>query len=441
MTEAQPQSVLRKKARAGRRGPDNFAVTPEKAMVQALARAAQELLSLPLRVRETTESRMTLADLPEALEERALLALLHGPRGAMGLMMLCPALMAALIEMRTTGRLGSGAPSARRPTRTDAAMAADFVDATLAAIEEMLAGDPALVWAGGFRYASFLDDPRPLPLVLEDQPYRVFCLTVEMGASAAARAGPLLLVLPAEGRGLDFTSNLKAPEPRPSAAAEAAAAQLWSDRLELAVMAAPGRLEAVLARLHLPLGRILALQPGMALTLPTDSLATLRLEGPGGRVLARARLGQHQGRRAVRLCGTEEGEECEMPGPVAAGLTRMVDAASPAEDPGGRGPAFGLASAAAQTAAPPDPEAAMGAMPMTPPLGSQAPLGGPAIWPRPAAAGDDAVEAGGESAWAFDAPGADDAAASGGTGDADAFPDLAPDLPPLAAPLSRIGKG
>lgn len=316
MTAAAQQSVLARKAGAGRRAPAVPPMTPEKALGQALARAAQELMALPLRAASITETRMTLADLPEALEDRALLAVLEGPAEAQGLMVISPPVLSALLEMRMMGRLSASPAASRRPTRTDAAMAADFIDAALAAFEAGLPGDPALIWAGGFRYGSFLADPRPLPLILEDTGYRVFTLVLDLGTEGAAREGGVLLALPAEGRGqvgaVAAAAALVAEDPAPHAAPEPAG---WEARLEQAVLSAPGQVEAVLARLTMPIGDILALRPGATLPLALETLEQMRIEGPGGRLLARARLGQHRGFRAVRLL--EEGGEAGRPAPGA----------------------------------------------------------------------------------------------------------------------------
>lgn len=305
MMAAAGQSVMARKAGAGRRAPAAPPMTPEKALGQALARAAQELIALPLRVSSITETRMTIADLPEALEDRALLAVLEGPAEAQGLMVISPPVLSALLEMRMMGRLSASPPASRRPTRTDAAMAADFIDAALAAFEAGLPGDPALIWAGGFRYGSFLADPRPLPLILEDTGYRVFTLVLELGSEGAAREGGVLLALPAEGRGTIGTAE---PLREPPEAEDAPQPPGWEAKLEQAVLSAPGQVEAVLARLTLPIGDILALRPGATLPLALETLEKMRIEGPGGRLLALARLGQHRGFRAVRLVPEEEGQ-------------------------------------------------------------------------------------------------------------------------------------
>jgi len=313
------QTVMRRKAGAGRRAPATSPMTPEKALGQAFARAAQELLELPLKVSSISEVRMTLSDLPEALEDRALLAVLEGPAEGLGLMVLSPPVLSSLLEMRMMGRMSASPPAPRRPTRTDAAISADIIDAVLANFEAALVGDPALIWAGGFRYGSFLEDARTLPLILEDAGYRVFRLVLNLGMGSAAREGGVLLALPAEGRGRFVEAELPVEDgeaPQPAG---------WPERLEQAVMSASGQVEAVLARLTLPIGAILALRPGATLPLPEDTLEQLRLEGPGGRLLARARLGQSRGFRAVRLL--EEGEEAHAsPAASATGRAPAVEA-------------------------------------------------------------------------------------------------------------------
>lgn len=274
-------------------------MTAARALGQALARTAQDQMALPLEVAAGAEQRMTLADLPEALEERALLALIEGPGEGLGLVALGQPMLAALIEMQTMGRLGPAPPPPRRPTRTDATLAAGFIDQVLRALEEALAALPDIRWAGGFRYASFLDDPRPLGLLLEDTSYRVFNLTLDLGLGGARR-GDFLLALPAAGRG---------PGPRPVLPARPAAEVLapvdagddWADLIEAAVLSAPVVLEAVLYRVTVPLSAVLALQPGMDLPLPLAAVDRLQLEGLGGRALGQGRLGQSRGFRAVRL--------------------------------------------------------------------------------------------------------------------------------------------
>ncbi|MCU9846966.1 FliM/FliN family flagellar motor C-terminal domain-containing protein [Defluviimonas sp. WL0024] len=320
MSEHAPESVLKRKAGAGRAAAGDPAPTPARLFGQAFAKAAQEMLKLAVAVDDATETRVSAAEIPELLPDRALLAVIEGPGEGLGLAVLSAETLASLIEIQTTGRIGGADVAARRPTRTDAAMSARFLDRVLGTAETLLASDPALTWAGGFRYASFLEDPRPLALILEEPAYRVIALALRFGAEAA-RQGTLLIALPAAGRGA-------APAPRggtgPESAKDAAAARVWSDRIEAAVMGAGADLEAVLDRVRLPLAEVLALKPGAMLTLSKGVLSRLRVEGRGPRLIGYGRLGQCQGSYAVRLLvGIEEPEtgaalpEPAEPGPAA----------------------------------------------------------------------------------------------------------------------------
>ena len=321
MAQANTQDVIRRKTERGRLPPDAAPMTVARALALALAKSAQDLLSLPMRTTQLADRRMTLADLPEALPPQALLALIAGPGEALGLVALAPPLVAALIEMQTMGRLGGVAPPARRPTRTDASLAQGYIDAVLAGFEAALAEMDEVVWAGGFRYASYLEEPRPLGFLLEDTGYRVFDAGLVLGDDGA-RQGGLLLALPAHGRG---------PGPRRGAGADGTdaapgEAALWSQRLHDQVLGCPAALDAVLHRLTLPLAQVLSFAEGATLPIPRAALEDLRLEGEGGGVVAHGRLGQNGGFRALRLSALHE---VAMPPPGAAAETSAAALPSP----------------------------------------------------------------------------------------------------------------
>lgn len=315
MTSDRLHTVLRKKAEAGRPPPPGAPMTPDRAISQALVRAAQDRLNLAAQVVDLKETRMTLSDLPEALEDLSLLAMVEGPGEGLGLVALPPRMMSALIEAQTMGRLSAHAPPARRPTRTDATMSADFIDTVLAAVEESLAADEAITWAGGFRYASFMDDPRPLGLLLEDVSYRVYRAQLRLGAGGEREAG-FLWAVPAQGRGpgpdrIALARRGGADPVQGGDAPDAIDAQAqWQTQMERSVLAAPVTLNAVLHRMTVPLSAVLSLRVGMDIPLPADALETLRLEGSGGRHVAGGRLGQARGMRALRVVPrSETGEE------------------------------------------------------------------------------------------------------------------------------------
>ena len=349
MAKEQVQTVLRRKAEAGRPAPEGAPPTPERAIGQALSRVAQDSFGLAVQVGALRESRMTLADLPEMLPDMALLAVIEGPGEGLGLIALPPETLSALIEVQTMGQLAKAVPAPRRPTRIDAAMAAEFIDHLLVAIEEMLAGTEAEIWAGGFRYASYLDDPRPLGLMLEDISYRVWQVEMELG-TGLGRKGGLIWAVPATGRGRrnlprESAGTGGAPDGADTVEQVRAAAE-WGAAMERSVLAAPAVLSAVLHRVTLPLSAVLGLRVGMDLPLPSDALEHLAIEAGERRRISGARLGQLRGFRAVRLVEDEEDEDQL----EAAGLPRAGKAPSLAEFSAGPSP-FG---AAAGAAIPPD---------------------------------------------------------------------------------------
>ena len=256
----------------------------------ALARATRDAMGLDLEVRRLAVTRASLAELLDIAPERALVALLDGPHSALGIVMLAPPVTSALIEMQTVGRLSPQPPAPRKPTRIDAAMVAGVIDRALVGLEETLSEEADLIWAGGFRYASFLEDVRPLALLLEEEVYRVLTADVAMGAGG--REGQVILILPANGRG-------ERPAGLPDT--EDSDAPLFTTALSARVLQAECRLEAVIGRLTLPIREIMGLQPGDLLDLPVAALDGVSLETLDGRRVAQARLGQNRGMRACKV--------------------------------------------------------------------------------------------------------------------------------------------
>lgn len=283
-------SVLKRKAGAGRPATDAAGMSPGKALRLALAKTAQDSLKMVLVVDAITDQRLSLAEMLDELPDRALLAVLEGPAEGIGLIALSPQMLAALIEVQTMGRVAPGDSVARKPTRTDAALAASFIDRVLQGLETELATEQDVVWAGGFRYASFLDDPRPLGLLMEDTLYRVFDISVDL--ALGAKKGAMLLVMPADGKGT---------APQRPVPAEPDTVGVWLRAMEQTVMTTPAALEAVLHRVTLPLSAVMGLREGELIGLPMAAIDQLVLEGAGGRRLARGKLGQIRGHRAVKL--------------------------------------------------------------------------------------------------------------------------------------------
>ena len=258
----------------------------------AFARAARDMMDLPVDFVSLTSARLSLAELLDLPADRALILMLEGPEEGLGLLILSPDLVSVLIEMLTLGKCGTQIPDPRKPTRTDAAMISPLADLALSQLEEALAEESDLCWTSGFRYASFIEEARSLGLLLEDMAFRV--LTARLSLAQGARMGEMLLVLPAEGRGLK--ARLK-PDAVPQSVARPAFAAALSARVE----AAPCQIEAVLAHLSMPLSEVMGLSVDKVLALPMAALDKISLCGLDGRHLAQGKLGQHRGMRAIRL--------------------------------------------------------------------------------------------------------------------------------------------
>lgn len=284
-----------------------------KAWRLALARAARDAIGLGLVTLDLQQRRCSLPELLELPPDRALIVMLEGPKDGLGLLVLSPEVLAGLLEMQMVGKVSAAQPLSRRPTRTDAAMVSGLIDRAMDGLESELLQSDDLVWTSGFRYASFLEDARPLALLLEDVTYHL--LHAEVSLADGAKTGQLLLALPADGKGRQPKIPTALP---PSRAAE----MVFEAALGAQVMEANAELVAVLARMKLPLEMILNLKPGDPVPLGNAALDKIDIEGLDGTHLAGGKLGQNRGMRAVRFSETAKPNQITdarlSPKPVAA---------------------------------------------------------------------------------------------------------------------------
>lgn len=268
----------------------------------ALARAARDQMKMTVGFADLTLREASLTEVLETPMQRALILMLQGRGDGMGLMILSGQFLAAMIEMLTLSRLSPHTPDAadlRKPTRTDAAMAVEFVDATLAGFEGVMAESGAGDWAAGYRYAAFIDDPRPLHLMLEEGDYHL--LTCDLALEDGTRRASMALALPKAGQShamaefapMDFGFDAPAPLPEED--------DHFTTDFAAQVQDLPAPLDASLARISLPIDRVMRLQVGEVLPLPLANLDMINVMGLDGHRVAGARLGQNRGMRALRL--------------------------------------------------------------------------------------------------------------------------------------------
>lgn len=272
-------------------------VSFERAAATALGRAAERQHRLPVFVESVSFGAMSLSELPEYLPDRALLTVVEAGRDSLGVMALCPAFLASLIEMQALGRITSRAPEPRRPTRTDAAISADFVNSFLAELGRELAGRKESAEFAQFRYATFVEDPRPLALMLEDGPMMRLTLRFRVG-SGGQRDASIMIALP-------VSQPVCAPSPGgrllPPATGTPAASAAIAPTLEQAVKEAPITVRGILCRCTLTLRALRGLSAGSVFPLPHHAINDASIETTRGQILARGRLGERDGFHAIRL--------------------------------------------------------------------------------------------------------------------------------------------
>ncbi|WP_167620132.1 FliM/FliN family flagellar motor C-terminal domain-containing protein [Paracoccus ravus] len=278
---------------------------------RALGRAADRLHRLPVFIERVDIQPASLAEISEILPERALLAVI-GLRDSFGVVALCTATMTALIEIHAIGRVTSRPVQNRAPTRTDAALCAEFVNALLVELGREMPAGHDLQRAGDYRYVSYLSDPRPLSLMLEDVDLLRVSASYRIGLGGQ-REGKLILVVPATH------SAVIAAQPAPPAALEAP--QEPDDApakqsLEKAVDQARIRLNGILCRRALSLAFLQEMSVGSIIPLTPNALDNVALETDLGQVVARGRLGENEGFHAIRLAAASAprmaGELAEM---------------------------------------------------------------------------------------------------------------------------------
>ncbi|MHA6345496.1 FliM/FliN family flagellar motor switch protein [Roseivivax sp. CAU 1761] len=316
MQAAETETVLSRKARAARHAAASRGASLETAFGRALARTAEEAWNLALVARQIRHLRRDQARAADLLAEGdGLLVLLEGPGGRLGAAWLDRSVAAALVEIQTLGELREAAPEPRRFTPTDAALAAPLLDGVLARLDRALdqspGGPAARAALAGFTAGPLIEEARIAANLMVAAHYTE--LSAELDLGGGLRLGHLRLLVPEPPR----------PEPAPPAAPEGAPRHAeW-------LMTVTAQIDTVLARISMPYSAVAALRPGDLLDLPAQAVAGTELLA-GNRVrVARGRLGQINGQRAVRIVST-----AAEPGPAAAPPAASGPPFAPAAAPG-----------------------------------------------------------------------------------------------------------
>lgn len=310
MAEQDGQSVLRKMATPKGSAGTVRAVPVARLMRRALERAAQDCIGVPLEVRSVRQSSVKHEDLRDLFAGFGFMALLEG-RPAAGVAIETPVL-GGVVEHQTIGTVLPQGAGERPPTRVDAALIAPLLDDALARYSQCLETADTSFWGRNYAFGAMVPEARTLVLALGEGLYHLF--EMEVSLAEGAREGRLVMAFP------DHVEPAEEQEVGDAA----------SETVRQGVLAAHVTLDAVLARVQLPISQLQGLAVGETIPLEAGVLDRTWLVMEEGGVSAQVTLGQMNGARAVRLLGQagrgEDGGERD-----AAAFVQMHEEARVAE--------------------------------------------------------------------------------------------------------------
>jgi flagellar motor switch protein FliM len=261
-------------------------MSPTKALRRALSRTADVLWDLALVTQDVTLDMVDQDGLIATLGAKDLLILLDGPDGALGIAAIDREILTGIVEVQTIQQVSQMPVDEDRVlTQTDAAMAAPLLDGTLTRLTENLSGHSLEQQVEGYRFGAMLEDARTTGLLLDAASYRAF--RAEMDLALGRRKGTITFFLPERK-----AKKTKDPEQQ---------TQQGPGPHEDVLGNVPTRLDAILSRIVLPLSKADAMQVGDVIPLAPDALDNVEVAAGRGNIVARGRLGQAHGMRAVRL--------------------------------------------------------------------------------------------------------------------------------------------
>ncbi|WP_298256719.1 FliM/FliN family flagellar motor switch protein [uncultured Litoreibacter sp.] len=239
--------------------------------------------SIDLLIRDAQAQRMVQAKAIDCIDEIAVPHVLEGPDGVSGLIVFDGVLVDALIEQQTLGRI-SAAPRVERPvTEIDAALCTGFAASVVAKLAELSVDRRDASALAGFSYVAPQIDRASLSLTMSEKAYDVLRLSLDLGPGL--KVGQAILMFPAA------VEQVKA-----------APKKINPDMVE-AIQDCELGLLAYLPSVRLPVQTLLSMEPDMLIALPEGILEGAQLRDGRNSMLAKGRIGQIGGCRALRLEG------------------------------------------------------------------------------------------------------------------------------------------
>lgn len=292
MAELTGADVIRKMLKPSTGGV-SAAMSETRAWRLSVPRVSEEAVGLLASVTGVDSAATNFDAILEAWDEAGLHLSLLGDGGVRGLAVLDASALAALIDVQTTGRVGTAVPDPRTPTAIDAALVGHVIDAWLDGFAQQINS------LDRWRTGAWIADARTGKLAIDQGAFSSETITFSFGDGA--RSGTLCLLMPL------------GTAPR--------AAKPTAPKGVPAKLAVEVEVHAVLCRTKAPFHWLHGLKPGDALPLPEGVAGRVRLEAEDGRLLTRGRLGQSRGMKAVKL-----GAEAAGANPARLELSGIGDA-------------------------------------------------------------------------------------------------------------------
>lgn len=252
----------------------------EKSLGVELPRSADELLSLVVAVSSVSHTLVEFASIVANLDDTDLMCAISDGAKAFGLVVADAEFLASVIEVQTLGQVKSQKIAPRTPTKTDAAVAGDLLDAWLREIAKIPEAGLVTPNIGPMTRQAELLDSRGVELTLNPGKYRLLKLTLAFGQRA--RTGTLSVFVPNRSN-VGFSDY-----------------ETLGQQLRPHVYEAHAEFDAVLAHIQKNISDVMDMKVGDVISISADRLNSVQLEA-NGQVISLAKLGQWNGNRAVRL--------------------------------------------------------------------------------------------------------------------------------------------
>ncbi|SEP93914.1 Type III flagellar switch regulator (C-ring) FliN C-term [Loktanella sp. DSM 29012] len=302
--------VLHRMVRRQQADAPDVPLTASRAVKLSVTRVAQSSVGLVVDVTGVADRTCDLDSVTTDLSPDVLMLGVERDGTCVGMMICDASLIAATLETITTGGVSAQPAPLRAITETDADLVRPLLQALLNDLAATTQGTVLDGWAVGCRLSVRFSDARAACFALREQSYRVIVITVS--DQKTDRLPCVTIALP------DTVGPVPEHVPQSQVAAD------WADRLRAAVLGAPARLDVVVHRMPVPLRRLTSLAVGDCLPLTGFAVGSVRVEAPGGQLIATGRLGHVSGRIAVRIGGEAPPHLMDLPHGALVQLGRDV---------------------------------------------------------------------------------------------------------------------